>query len=186
MRDLLRNSLRLLLITLIAGVLLGGTYELTKQPIAHQRMLKSNAALMTLFPQAEDFEELSLDLLDASSRPLAAFKVLSSGQTSGYAVRTAGRGGYKGEVEATIGFAADGTISGIEIGQNSETKGIGTNAFESTFLSQFIGKPAETMVYGSGGVDAVSGATMTSNAVLSAVNQAIDCYHTVAEGGVGK
>lgn len=182
MRELLRNSIRLLVITLLAGLLLGGTYELTKEPIAHQRMLKANAALNTLFPEAEDFEEVKLDLLDASVRPLAAFKVIKSGQIDGYAVRVAGKGGYKGDVEATIGFTGDGNISGIEIGHNTETEGIGSLAFAPTFLDQFVGKPAETIVFGTE-ADAVSGATMTSNAVLSAVNQAIDFYQTIAEEG---
>lgn len=180
----MRDSMRLLLITLIAGLLLGGTYELTKEPIAQQRLMKANAALLVIFPEATSFEEVDTEQMDESARPLAAFKVLAGEASIGAAVRAKGEGGYRGAVEVVVGFAADGSVIGVQVGQNDETKGIGTRAFEPAYLDQFVGNAASDIASGSITIDAVSGATLSSNAVKDGVTKAAAAYNQLAEGGV--
>ena len=81
--------------------------------------------------------------------------------------------GYGGEFDVTVGILPDGTIEGVQIsGANfNETEGLGARVLEKAFRDQFIGKSAPVS-YGDG-IDAISGATITSNAVLKAVNQAL-------------
>lgn len=73
--------------------------------------------------------------------------------------------GIGGDVPVSV-TVADGTIASVEVGDNSETAGIGTNAIEQL--------PAQIVAAnGIEGVDAVSGATVTSNAILAAVAEAL-------------
>ena len=88
-------------------------------------------------------------------------------------IQTVTAKGYAGEFDVSVGILADGTIEGIRIGETSfqETEGLGTRVLEKSFRDQFIGKQGP-LAYGEG-IDAVSGATITSNAVLDAVNEAL-------------
>ncbi len=88
-------------------------------------------------------------------------------------VKTVTVRGYAGEFDVTVGFAADGTIEGVQIGGAgfAETEGLGARALEAAFRDQFKGKKAP-VAYGDG-IDAIAGATITSNAVLKAVNEAL-------------
>jgi Na+-translocating ferredoxin:NAD+ oxidoreductase RnfG subunit len=86
----------------------------------------------------------------------------------GYVVRATGFG--EGPIVVTLGFTADSVVTGIIIGDDNfmETEGLGARVLEETYWSQFIGlQGAQT--YGEG-VDAISGATVTSNATLAAIN----------------
>ena len=79
----------------------------------------------------------------------------------------------------SVGIELDGTIKGIEFLSISETPGLGMNATKDTFKNKFAGKKAESLTVtksGSAGdseIDAMSGATITSNAVTNAVNAAL-------------
>jgi Na+-translocating ferredoxin:NAD+ oxidoreductase RnfG subunit len=90
------------------------------------------------------------------------------GDDGSYAVRATGFG--EGPIVVTLGFTADGVVTGIIIGDENfmETEGLGARVLEEAYWSQFIGlQGAQT--YGEG-VDAISGATVTSNATLEAIN----------------
>ncbi|MEG1263044.1 MAG: FMN-binding protein, partial [Clostridia bacterium] len=84
--------------------------------------------------------------------------------------KTATAKGFGGDVEVTVGFDAEGAIASLTVGgaKFAETPGIGAKAQESAFTDQFIGKKGP-LTYGEG-VDAIAGATVTSGAVLEAVN----------------
>jgi electron transport complex protein RnfG len=88
-------------------------------------------------------------------------------------VKTVTVRGYASEFTVTVGFSADGTIEGVQIGGDgfAETEGLGARVLEAAFRDQFIGKKAPVS-YGDG-IDAISGATITSKAVLKGVNEAL-------------
>ncbi len=86
--------------------------------------------------------------------------------------------GYKGPVEVTVGLDPDLVLTGISVGGSdfAETAGLGAKAKEPAFQSQFAGKKTPVSVIKTGGtpgdntVDAITAATITSNAVRDAVN----------------
>ena len=90
--------------------------------------------------------------------------------------------GYHGDVELMIGINADGTVAGIQVVAEDETGGIGTNALTEEYFGGFAGSPAagELTVDEAGAgqthVDAVSGATFTSRAVVDCLNIAFAAY----------
>lgn len=74
---------------------------------------------------------------------------------------------------------ADGTVSGIEFLTITETAGLGMNAQKPEWKAQYAGKNVEEFSVTKSGasadneINAISGATITSNAVTGAVNAAV-------------
>ena len=97
----------------------------------------------------------------------------AKGGTDAAAATTMADGEYKasakgmgGDVPVTV-TVKDGKIAKVEVGENSETDGIGSKAIEQ--LPDAIVK-----ANGTEGVDAVSGASVTSKAIFDAVNDCMD------------
>ena len=86
--------------------------------------------------------------------------------------------GYGGDFDVTVGVNPDGSLEGVRINAESfhETEGLGSQTLEPAFLNQFAGK-TPPLRYGEG-VDAIAGATITSAAVLKAVNEALGVPET--------
>lgn len=88
-------------------------------------------------------------------------------------VKTVTVTGYGGEFDVTVGFDASGVIQGVQIGTATfnETEGLGSRVLEAAFRDQFKGKTAP-LAYGEG-IDAIAGVTVTSNAALRGINEAL-------------
>ena len=89
--------------------------------------------------------------------------------------------GYGGIINVLAGINLDGTVNGVSLGKNTETPGLGTKAGDNKFTSQFMGKSGPfNVVTGKAekenAVEAVTSATVSSKAVASGVNEAIDYY----------
>lgn len=77
--------------------------------------------------------------------------------------------GFGGDVKITVTMGKNGTIAALKVDASNETLGLGTLVSEEAFTSQFIGKTGPFYL----GIDAVSGATVTSQAVVDAINAAL-------------
>ena len=96
--------------------------------------------------------------------------------------------GFGGDVTMAMGLTADGQITGISFTELNETAGLGMKASEPAFKDQFAGKSGKlTLVKGTASgeqeISAITGASVTSNAVINAVNAGLDLYETVLKGG---
>ena len=94
---------------------------------------------------------------------------------------------YDGTLELSVGIAADGTVKGVEMLSISETAGLGMKAAEEDYASQYAGKQVEEFTVTKTGatadneIDAISGATITSDAVTRAVNSGLAYYRALME-----
>lgn len=158
----------LLLICVVVGGALGVVNDLTEGPIAQQAVEAANAARRASFPDADSFEEL--DLAPDSSAD-TCFAAMKDGQLAGY-VACVTVTGFGGPIEIHVGIDLEQTITGINVGGSgfSETPGLGDRAREPEFQAQFTGLTIPTQL--GNGVDAITGATITSGAVSSGVNKA--------------
>ena len=102
----------------------------------------------------------------------------------GYVFSATSPSGYGGDVKVAIGVSAKtNKLTGFTVLSHSETAGLGAKATEDDFKSQFIGKSANGINYTKNGassdneIDALSGATITSNAVCEAVDSALAVYN---------
>lgn len=185
MKEIIKNGLILFAITIIAGALLGLTYEVTKEPIDDAQKAKTDEALEKIFPEktfGESMLTLSGEMSEQYPYILGYYEVFEGSETAGYAFKLVTPEGYGGDIELLVGVHADGYVTGIDIIKHSETPGLGAKAPEPEFKDQFIDKALSELtvvkspVTSDNQIQAISAATISSKAVTVAVNQAIDYY----------
>jgi len=196
MNKILKNTLILTAITVIAGLALGAVYEVTKEPIAKAQEAAKQEACQQVFPEADSFEAMDVDA-DAAAKAIEimgtnatvdeVYAAKVSGSDAGYVVTTTDKDGYGGNIQISVGIMSDGTINGISILSISETAGLGMRATEPKFYNQYAEKKTERFYVSKDGgegepIDALSGATITSRAVTGAVNTALGYYQNVLGG----
>ena len=199
---IIKDALALTLITLVAGVALGGVYEITKDPIARQEAQAKAEAYEQVFTDAAAFEGIEMDdtliqtirdQLDQEGYKAQSIEEVmraedQSGETLGYAFTVVTSEGYGGDIQFSMGVQNDGTLNGISILSIGETAGLGMNADTPAFKDQFVGKQVEKLQYTKNGatqddeINAISGATVTTNAMTNGVNAGL-CAFRVMEGG---
>lgn len=186
LRDIVKPAIILFLICLITAMLLALTYNFTKDTIAQRAVSDMEAAKQEVFPDANEFREIeNIEELIAGNtwmEPVkAAFECYEGDDMKGY-VYSIKVAGYGGEITMTVGISLDGTIRGVKIGENSETPGLGKKVKDPNFSSQFAGKnPGELAltVVKTGStkveeIDGISGATVSSKAVVRGVQAALN------------
>lgn len=197
---IIKDTMILTLITLIAGGVLGLVYEITKDPIAKQQELAKQEAYKAVFEDADTFEvcveaedaELAAYLAGEGFEAQTVNEIMeakdASGETLGYAINLTTSEGYGGDITFSMGVQADGTLNGISILTISETAGLGMNATKDEFKGQFKEKQAEAFTVTKTGaakeneINAISGATITSNAVTQGVNCGLSAFEYIKEG----
>ena len=186
-------------ITLIAGLVLGMVYELTKEPIRIQQEKAVQEACSAVFQSAVSFEELNYELDDMLTEELSqegvkigsVYEALGvNGALLGFVLEATSTEGYGGNIVLYLGVAMDGTLNDISILEISETAGLGMQA-PDVLVPQFHDKNVDNFVYTKSGavadneIDAISGATITTRAVINAVNGGLKVAHVLLEGGGG-
>lgn len=185
----MKDALILFAITLVAGACLGGAYEITKGPIEAAELAAKEEAFRTVLADADSFKlddySAALDKANADAAGLGFGNVQvdecatgtdASGSAMGYVVTATSGDGYGGNITVSVGVTADGEVKGIEFLTLAETAGLGMNADTPEWKGQFAGKTVESFSVTKSGasadneIDAISGATITSNAVTGAVN----------------
>lgn len=184
----LKLGIVLLIITSIAGLCLGGVYQITKEPIRQQTIKKNNEAMQAVLPTAEAFAVKEVDIEDGSL-VTEVNEGKKGDDVQGYAIKVT-NDGYGGKIKLMVGISKDGVLQGMTILEHTETPGLGANATKDEFKDQFKEKSVETdlEVTKSGAaadneIEALTGATITSNYVTQAVNSAIEVYNTELKGG---
>lgn len=189
----MKDAIILFIITLISGLCLGGVYGITKEPIEKANMAAKIEAYKTVFTDAADFKA-SDSLKDAVKETADTMSTLgfgnvlvddaveavdASGNVIGYVISSTSKDGFGGAISISVGITADGLVNGIEFLAIAETPGLGMNATNPEFKGQFAGKQVDAFVVTKAGasadneIDAMSGATITSDAVANAVNAAV-------------
>ena len=187
----MKDALILFAITLVAGACLGGVYEATKEPIAAANLAAKEEAYRTVLPDAASFEADDMtDVMASANAEVsglgygnvsvdeAAVALDGSGTPMGYVVTTTSKDGYGGAITVSVGVLADGTVNGIAFLTLAETAGLGMNA-DTDWKNQYAGKNVDAFsvtknsASAENEINAISGATITSNAVTGAVNTAV-------------
>ncbi len=187
MSKIIKNTAILTAITLVAGLLLGLVYEITKEPIAASQEAAKQEAYKAVLKEADSFETVKVqaDAVEVSGCTVDEVAEAKKGEeTIGYVVTTTSSEGYGGDIKISVGIATDGTVTGVEILSISETAGLGMNAKNEEFREQYVDKTVESFVVSKSAsaeneIDALSGATITSNAFTNAVNTGLAYFQNV-------
>jgi electron transport complex protein RnfG len=195
---MIKNALILFAITLVAGVLLGIVYQVTKEPIAYQNKLAQDKANQSVFAAASTFDDVATDesgalaaVTDFTGVTIESVKEAkdASGSVLGYVIQVKSKG-YGDFITYTVGITNEGNVNGISIISIAETPGLGMNA-EKVVVPQFVDKAATVFGVAKNGqvtdpntqIEAISGATITSKAVTNGVNAAVTYFNNVLKGG---
>ena len=183
-----KDVLAITIITLVAGLILSLVHEITLEPIHIQETMAKDAACRAVFAEADSFEpclsETDPDLeafLTESGFPRqdideVSFARAADGEILGHVLTVTTKEGYGGDIQFVMGVQLDGTLNGISILSISETAGLGMRADTDAFKSQFAGRNVAAFRYTKSGasaddeIDALSGATVTTNAMTNGVN----------------
>ena len=200
MKKIIKDTLALALITVIAGIALGAVYMITKEPIEKQNEKTKIAAYNAVFSDLDTYEEykdaesLSKVLKENGFNAVDVNEVVyaynSKGEDLGMIITVTDKEGYGGNIKMTVGIDVTGTITGLEILEISETAGLGMKAADKSFRDQYVGINADGVVYTKSGktqnneIDAISSATITTKAVTDGVNGAITIFKELQGGSV--
>ena len=163
---------------------------MTKDTIEEQKAFAEATAYREVCPEATSFayndkaqEILGDEGADVGDATINACYVGKddSGSVVGYALSVTSKG-FGGNVTMALGLTPEGEIRKISFTELNETAGLGMRADEEPFKNQFAGKSG-SIAYGSDGVEAMSGATVTSTAVKNALNAGLSFYETALKGG---
>ena len=197
-KKIIKDTLILFVITLISGILLGGAYYITKEPIEQKENEKKMQAYERVLTDAKKFIECDVlnekEVTDIEKKYNATIESVVKGQNTegkdcGYVITVNTHEGYGGDIIFTLGISSDGIVSGLEIISISETANIGMKADTDEFKGQFAGKSGSSITYVTGDTDksdeisGISGATITTKAVTGGVNAALELYTSILNGG---
>ena len=200
MKGMIKDALILFAITLIAGMMLGVVNDLTKEPIAQQQQKAQTEACQNVFAAADSFEAQELAdsaqieqvLTDAGISGADIDELMAakdaSGALLGYVITVTDHEGYGGDIQFSMGITNEGTLNGISLLSISETAGLGMRAGE-VLVPQFADKNVSKFTYTKTGatadseIDAISGATITTNAVVNGVNAGLAYFDKILKGG---
>jgi len=195
-----KDAAILVIITLVAALLLAFVYEITKDPIAAQKAKKKTEAYAAVYPGLSDTvisEELQAKAEAFSGDGMLVDEAVlaknASGAVVGLLMTVTTPEGYGGDITLTCGVTADGTLTGISFLTLAETAGLGMKAQEDDFRGQFENKKTDSFALMKGGaaeiagnepVDVISNATITSKAVVKAVNGALEFAGDILNEGL--
>lgn len=201
LQAMIKDAFVLFAITLLSGLILGFVYELTKEPIRLQQERAIKEACQEVLQEAQEFEKIAFEPSEILRENLASNGVKvgtvyqatsTAGEKLGYVIESSSSEGYGGTITLYVGVLADGTLNGVSILKINETPGLGMRA-EEVLVPQFAGRQENSFIYTKTGstaeneIDAITGATVTTEAVTYAVNGGLAAAQELlqTEGGAG-
>ncbi len=189
-------GLILFLISAVAATLLAMTNYVTAETIEAINEKTNMEARLEVLPEASEFQAVDPDELmtvvkdiglEKPEELVEVFVGKNGGQEVGYTVKTAPSSGFSGTIEVLTGISNDGNLAGMTILSHGETPGLGANATLPDFRNQYQGLSAEEDVSvaksapSGNEIQAITGATITSEAVTDGVNIAIETFKNLAK-----
>ena len=183
----------LVMVTVVAGALLGGMYSITKEPIAWQAQMAQIKAIQEVAPPFDNNPEADADTVTTASKmQCVIYPAYLKGKLQGAAVKATTNEGFNGEVVIMVGFEADGTVRDFRVLQQAETPGLGAKMadwfrdpkHDRSIISK---NPGQVSFYVKqdaakhGQIDGITAATISSRAFLGAVREAYDTFKSYSK-----
>lgn len=173
------NIFKMVLVLTLTGLLTGGVlagfYTIASPRIEYNRLQELKRAIFTVLPEARDYKEVKRD-------GMVIYEGMDEkGGLVGYAFIAEGRG-FSGPIRMMVGMEKGFLkLKDMKVLEEKETPGLGTRIEESPFKDQFKGLAIEPMIEyiknrrpeRPNQVQAITGATITTKAVVEALNSSI-------------
>lgn len=175
----------LLLITSIAGFLLGFANDLTRDAIIENSKV-SKEDLKLILPVATSIKEAGVEASEEVSEVYEAYN--DGNEKVGYVFKLTTKG-FHGPVDLVVAIDRNDKVSGMKVLAHSETPGLGAKITEEKFTSKITNLPTEedieivkTAPTKDNQVEGISGASVSSKAVGTAINDVIRFYKENIKG----
>jgi len=178
MKQIIRLSLILLVITAISAGLLSVVNDVTKVVIQEKAIEANLVYMKEILPDADEFRVVEDPAVTTIDSVEEAYEALKSGSTVGYIVKATTKG-YGGDVVVITGINSDSTVAGIRVASQSETPGLGSKITDEGFRSQFEGKSTSNELQLGNDIETISGATVSTKAAMDGANAAIRLFEGV-------
>jgi len=169
-----------ILITAVCAGLVGLLYDITREPVREQQLIRQTEMIAAVLPGVAETEITEVEGVDFITQLVRGYD--GQNQLIGYAI-TSFAPGYSGPVIIMTGFQPDGTIIAVRVLTQTETPGLGTGIANLPFLEQFEGR-IETMSVSRmpslpDEIQALTSATISTTAIVNAINAAIGFFGTL-------
>ncbi|MDK2896068.1 MAG: H+/Na+-translocating ferredoxin:NAD+ oxidoreductase subunit [Candidatus Atribacteria bacterium] len=184
MKKILQTALILGLVCVVAAFSLALVNQLTQAEIERRAREELELALKQVFPQAEEFKEVEPEGLNLpwereNFSLLQIFVVQAAGERVGF-VFEATSTGYGGPIRLLIGISSrENELVGIQILDHQETPGLGSNITSPDFIGQFYSKSLTDPFTIGEDIEAIAGATISSQAVTRACREVVSYLEEV-------
>lgn len=168
-KEYIKPTLVLTVICLVITALLALTNEITQPIIEANNLRIAEASRAEVLAEADGFHALE------GNFPENTVDVYEADNGAGYAITVTSKGYDSTPLKVMIGIQADGTIEKVKVLSSNETPGLGSKVTEDSFTGQFTGMTSD----GVDGMQMISGATYSSKAMRTAVEQAFVIYDMV-------
>ncbi len=176
-------------ITIVAASLLAWAHSVTAEPIAQAEKQTRVDAIKNVLPTFDNdplAKSTEIYQLGEGNAPFTVYPAYEGDKFVGAAVEGYTKSGFSGEVKVMYGFDAEGVVSGFQVLSHAETPGLGAKMNEWFRMEEgnrsVIGKnPAivnMTVAKDGGAIDAITAATISSRAFLSALRDCFQAFET--------
>ena len=161
MKDILKITLPLVAIFVVAGVIMSLTYQRTYPVRFQAEKHEKEVALKEMAPDATDPIKPA-GTWTVNNKPYEYYQATAGGKPIASIAETAGKG-YSSFIKMLVSIGPDLKIRDVKVLDMNETPGLGDQVLEKSFLDQFKGKALSQIVLIKGetkeNIQAVSGAT---------------------------
>ncbi len=180
-KDAIFTSLKLFVITAVAALCLAVVHKVTEPVISANNTALEIQSKQEVLTEAKEFASSEIPQIDAEGVTINKLDTGISAKDNkicGYVVVATSHQGYGGDIKVMVGIDQNLTVTRVKIMESSETAGLGANASKPQFIDQFVGADTSLKVVKgaakNGEISAISSATVTSKAVTSCVNAALE------------
>ena len=167
MKDIIKVTVVLLIICLIASGILAFVYKKTAPIIEENKKIEQENARKEVLPKAKYFESV------CDNGKILYYKGFNeSKKLVGYTFQCE-KDGYSSKIQTMVGIDTLLQITGIKIVSQQETPGLGANCIKPKFIEQFKNKnPATIYVDKDGGdIESITGATISTRAITNPIRE---------------
>ena len=187
-KELISPVLTLLVISVASALILGYVHNITEAPI---KKAKDNNELQAIAEVTGEFDnnpfaEKMIITTKNKKHKLTMYPARFKGKLNSVAIKTHTNTGFGGRIELMAGFNVDGSIKNFKVISSNETPGLGSKVDEPKFKEQLKGVYPQKQILkvrqDGGDVDAVTAATISSRAVLRALERAYSAFSNFNSG----
>lgn len=170
MKEMIRYGFTLTLICTVASASLAVVNSITKPKIIAQAKSEEETSLKGVLPEANKFEPVR------AGEDTVYYKAFKDNKFIAVAFKSSGKG-YSSVIQTMVGMTKGGVITAIKVLSQNETPGLGARVSEPSFTHQF----ANTNLQGLNEIQAITGATISSKAVIDSVKKKAEEIKTLIE-----